>query len=348
MKIEKHPFGKYGDITIHQFILENKNGMVVKIMDFGATITSITVPGKDGKPVSIVCGFDKFEDYFSEEYKANAPYFGCTVGRYCSQIKDAKFILDGKNFQLKANCGSNNLHGGVVGFDKKIWDAQSIPSEDGVAVQFNLFSKDMEEGFPGNVEASVIMKLTNNNEIIFDYSASTDKATPFSMTNHSYFNLSGFKETVEDYWVKVNTNKLLELDETGAVTGIVTDVSETINDLQGGRIVNSVHQEINDGFEHFYVFDNEKEELMPVAEVQDKNSGRKLEVFSNEPCMLFYTGKYTSDKLQRNENERYGQYRGFACETHRWPNGPNIGNSPGSILKPNEKFKSQTIFKITN
>ena len=233
MSIKKQFFGNSQDKEITLFTLENKQGMVVKIMNYGATITTITVPDKDGKPVSIACGFDKFEDYFSEEYKVNAPYCGCTVGRYCSQIKDSKFEMEGETYQLAKNCGPNNLHGGAVGFDKKVWDAEILESEN--AIVFKLFSKDLEEGFPGDVQATVKVTLTENNEIAFDYSASTNKVTPFSMTNHSYFNLSGFKETVEDYWVKVNTNKLLELDETGAATGVVKNVSDTIEDLRTGR-----------------------------------------------------------------------------------------------------------------
>lgn len=344
MSITKQNFGTYQSKEISLFTLKNKNGMQVKIMDFGATITSITIPEKDGNPVSMACGFDKFEDYFSEEYKANSPYFGCTVGRYCSQIKDSKFTLDGTEYQLAKNCGENNLHGGTVGFDKRIWEAKAMESEN--AILFSLLSKDMEEGFPGNVEAHVRMKLTDDNEIVLEYEASTDKATPFSMTNHSYWNLSGFQDNVEGFSVKVNSNKLMTADETGAATGI-NDISNTVNDLREGRIVKDVHEGNGDGFEHFYIFDNDQEKLNPVAEVEDKTSGRKLEVFSTEPCMLFYTAKYMSDELKRNENEKYGKYRAFACETHRWQNGPNLPESKGTFLRPDEKFASTTIFKLT-
>ena len=346
MKTEITIFGEYKGVKIFQYRLENDNGMVVKIMNYGATITSVTIPGKDGKPVSIACGFDRFEDYFADEYKTNAPYFGSTVGRYCSQIKNSKFVLNDRTFELASNCGLNNLHGGTIGFDKKIWMTLPFESPSEIGIKFSLNSEDMEEGFPGNVIAKVLIKLTNNNEIVFEYNATTDKTTPFSMTNHSYFNLSGFQESVEDYQLRINTNKLLELDETGAATGIVKDVSNTIEDLRSSRMVNAVQLAMNDGFEHFYVFDNDKNKFDKFAEVEDKVSERKLEVLSTEPCMLFYTAKYMSDKLQRNETEKYGKYMAFACETHRWPNGPNISESPGSMLKPNEKFSSKTIFKF--
>jgi len=244
-------------------------------MNYGATITSITVPDNNGKPVSLASGFDKFEEYFSEEYRANSPYFGCTVGRYCSQIKDAKFILNEKEYNLSSNCGLNNLHGGREGFDKKIWNTLPYEKPNEVGIMFSTISENLEEGFPGKVNVNILIKLTNNNEIVFDYSASTDAATPLSMTNHTYFNLSGFTRNVEDFNFQVNTNKLLELDETGAATGKVKNVSGSMEDLQQGRSVKSVHNAIG-GFEHFYVFNNLKNELIPVATVSDNESGRKF------------------------------------------------------------------------
>jgi len=315
-------------------------------MNYGATITSLEIPDKKGELVSIACGFDELGGYFSDEYKANAPYFGCTVGRYCSQIKDSKFSLDEKEYKLAENCGPNNLHGGTVGFDKKIWNAMPFESDAAVGIAFSLLSKDLEEGFPGNVEAEVQMKLTSDNEIVLVYSAKTDKATPLSMTNHTYFNLSGFERNVEDFIVKVNTKKLHELDETGAATGVINDVVGTIEDLRSGREVKAVHDKLGDGFEHFYVFNNPDVNLNEVAKVTDEASGRSLEVRSTEPCMLLYTGKYTSDELQRNANERYGKYRGFCCETYRWQNGPNIQGAPGTITTPEAPFQSKTIFKL--
>lgn len=344
MTIKQQNFGTYEGQEITLFTLENANGMSVKIMNYGATITQVTIPGENTSPVSLVCGFDQFEEYFSEEYKANAPYFGCTVGRYCSQIKNSKFTLNNTEYKLANNCGDNNLHGGTIGFDKKVWIAKPLDAAN--AILFSLQSKDMEEGFPGNVEAHVRMKLSDDNQIVIDYEASTDKATPFSMTNHSYWNLSGFKQTVEGFEVEVATNKLQEMDDTGAGTGKILDVSGTTEDLQQGKKISDVHAALGGGFEHFYVFDNEQENLNRIAAISDEASGRKLEVYSTEPCMLFYTAKYMSDNLQRNEKEKYGKYRAFACETHRWQNGPNIPESPKTFLNAGDKFKSTTIFKL--
>jgi len=346
MKSTTQGFGKYNNQDVNLYTLENDNGMIVKIMDFGATITSITIPDNNANPVSIACGFDTFDEYFADAYKANAPYFGCTVGRYCSQIKDASVIIDGSEYQLAANCGDNNLHGGAVGFDKKIWQAKIIDGTEKVGVAFSLLSNDMEEGFPGEVKATVSIELTNENEIIFNYKAISDKDTPLSMTNHSYFNLSGFERSVEDLKVQVKTDKRLAVDATGACTGEIIDVTGSVEDLRDAQRVKNVHDAIGGGFEHFYIFDNGDEKLNHVACVSDDQSERSLDVYTTEPCMLFYTGKYTSDELKRSETERYGKYRGFCCETHRWPNGPNIAASPNSISKANEEFKSTTVFKL--
>lgn len=346
MKLSKSKFGSFEDQDIFLYELSNSNGMVVKIMNYGATITSIQVPGSDGKPVTINCGFDKFEAYFAKEYLENAPYFGCTVGRYCSQIKDSAFTMDGVIYKLADNCGANNLHGGTIGFDKKVWAGEELKTNDGVGVKFSLLSKDMEEGFPGNVEASVSFILNENNEILISYDAVPDKDTPLSMTNHTYFNLNGFQDDITGHLVNVFTSKKLALDDTGAATGVIVDVENDVDDLRAGKIVGDVHEQLGAGFEHFWVFDEYGKEWIPVAEVTDPESGRVLQVESTEPCMLFYSGMYTSDELKRENGDAFGKYRAFCCETHRYPNGPNLEGSPGSITKANEPFRSQTLFRI--
>ncbi|SNR31047.1 aldose 1-epimerase [Lutibacter agarilyticus] len=342
MNINKTDFGVFNDEKTEIYTLKNNNGVEVKITNYGATITSLIVPNSKGELENIACGFDTLEGYFGKDYVENSPYFGSTVGRYCSQIKDAKFTLNGKEFQLAANCGDNNLHGGVVGFDKRIWTAEII----GTSLKMSLFSKDLEEGYPGNVEVSVVFSLTEENELKIDYSATPDQDTPLALTNHTYFNLNAFSSTVENHIAQVNTSKRQVMDETGAGTGEIVNVEGEADDLTVGKKIGDVHQAIGDGFEHFYVFDNPNFELQEVAKITSETSGRSLTVLSTEPCMLLYTGKYTSDAIKRENGEQYGKYRGFCCETHRLQNGPNIENSPKSITKAGEKFKSTTIFKF--
>ncbi|MBG7630117.1 MAG: galactose mutarotase [Bacteroidetes bacterium] len=346
MKTNIADFGTLSGEKIDIYTLKNNNGIEVKITNYGATVTSLIVPNSKGKLENIACGFDTLEGYFGEEYKANSPYFGSTVGRYCSQIKDAKFTLNGKEYQLAANCGDNNLHGGVVGFDKRVWSAEVVENNKEASVKMTLTSKDLEEGYPGNVEVSVQFTLTENNELKIDYSATPDQDTPLALTNHTYFNLNGFSSTVEDHIAQVNTSKRQAMDETGAGTGEIVNVEGKADDLRVGKKIGNVHEAMGEGFEHFYVFDNPNFDLQEVANIKSPASGRSLTVLSTEPCMLLYTGKYTSNEIKRENGEQYGKYKGFCCETHRYQNGPNIENSPKTITKAGEEFKSTTIFKF--
>jgi len=345
MSYTKSNFGQYEGNVVELFTLSNDNGIKVKITNYGATITSIKVPDKDGHIEEIACGFDSFEGYFSEAYQANAPYFGGTVGRYTSQIKDAKFTLHEVEYQLEKNVGNNNLHGGKVGFDKRMWEGKFIEAEGFTKLEMTLLSADMEEGFPGNVSVKVTFSLNNNNELKIDYQASSDQDTPFSITNHSYFNLSGFRSSIENHLVQIQADKRQEWDETGAATGTIISVEAAPDDLRTSKTIKSVQAEMGDGFEHYYVFDEKGFNLAEVAEIKCLESGRSMKVATSEPGMLFYTGKYTADNLQRESGENYGKYMGFCFETHRYPNGPNI-DSPKSILKAGELFSSTTIFSF--
>lgn len=346
MIINKTLFGSFQNQNIDLYTLKNSNGMSVKITNYGATVTEISVPNSKGEVENVACGFDTLDGYFSIEYVANSPYFGGTIGRYCSQIKDAKFSLNGKEYQLSANCGNNNLHGGTVGFDKRIWNVKTIEGNQ-PSIRMTLISKDLEEGYPGNVQVSVQFTLTANNELKIDYNATPDQDTPIALTNHTYFNLNAFSSTIEDHIVRVNTSKRQVIDDTGAGTGEIVNIEGEADDLRIGKKIGDVHTQINDGFEHFYIFDNANSDLQEVASIKSKQSGRSLTVSSTEPCMLLYTGKYTSDDIKRENGEQYGKFRGFCCETHRYQNGPNIQDSPNTITKAGEEFKSTTIFKFS-
>lgn len=346
MSIAISDFGALAGKSIKAYTLKNVNGVEVKIINYGATITEIKIPDSQGNIENIACGFDTLDGYFAKDYVENAPYFGCTVGRYSSQIKDAKFTLNGKEYQIADNCGPNNLHGGKVGFDKKVWNAETFENGKGSGIKMSLKSKDLEEGFPGNVDVEVSFTLTDNNELNIDYTATPDADTPLSLTNHTYFNLSAFKSNVECHLAQVNASKKLEYDDTGAATGKIVNVKGAADDLRQPKKIGDAHKEMGDGFENFYVLDNEKGDFIESAKITCPDSGRTLTVSTTEPCMLLYTGKYTSDALKRENGEQYGKYRGFCCETHRYPNGPNIENSPKSITKAGETFKSTTQFKF--
>lgn len=346
MRAYQSDFGLLDGEPVHAYTLENDKGMTLTVLNYGATIQSIRIPDTDGKPLEITCGFDSFEGYFSKEYTENAPYFGGTIGRYTSQIKDAQFYLNATLYPLAPNCGANNLHGGTKGFDKRLWKAKMEEGEDSVSVQMNLISRHLEEGFPGNVDVQVTFSLDNTNRLSIAYWAKSDQETPFSMTNHTYFNLNGFKDTVEEHLVRIDSTKKQVWDSSGAATGEIASLEGSPEDLRHGKMIGEVHEAMGDGFEHYYLFDKPLGELKEVASIKSPLTGISLKVATTEPGMLFYTGKYTSDELSRESGLQYGKYRGFCCETHRWPNGPNLQSAPKSILKAGEEFSSTTTFSF--
>lgn len=335
----KHHFGQFEEQPIDLYTLKNSAGLQVKISNYGATITSIILP--DG--TDIVCGFDTLNGYFSDAYKTNAPYFGCTVGRFSSRIKDAKFDLNGKTYTLAANNGSHNLHGGIKAFDKSVWNVKEIGENE---VEMSRLSPDMEEGFPGNVAVKVTFKLTDDNALHISYQAVPDEDTPISLTNHTYFNLSGFTETIENHKATVNTVLHLKPDASGVPDGEVENIENTPADLSKGKQFKEAFAGLPTGFEHYFLFDNPTSTLTKVAHFEHAASNRSLEISTTEPGMLFYTGYYTSDNLSRESGNKYGKFKGFCCETHRYPNGPNIENAPKAITRADEVYTSETVYKF--
>ncbi|MFC2113482.1 aldose epimerase family protein [Bacteroidota bacterium] len=348
MNLKKLRFGAHKGQDIDLFIMENDLGMRVRIMNYGATVTSIEVPGNDGSRIDLVCGFDTFDEYFSEPYKNNAPYFGCTVGRTASVIKDAKFTIEGKEYKITPNMAPHHLHGGAEGFDKKVWKSETIEGGEAVGVKMSLNSPHLEEGYPGNLDVSVRFILTNDNELKIDYEAETDQLTPISMTNHTYFNLSGFQENLENHRATVMAGSYLAPDDEGGITdGKIAKVEGGAEDLREGKFFKDIFRDLEFGFEHYFIFDKPLGTKDKVAEFEHTGSGRKLEIFTTEPGMLFYTGRYTSDDLKRENGDRYGQFRAFCCETHRYQNGPNIESPPGTLTGPTEKYEQSTVFKLS-
>lgn len=341
MSVNKTDFGKVNGQTIEQYVLTNENGITLKVMTYGATITSLQVPDKKGKTGDIVCGFNTIEGYLSDAYLNNAPYFGCTVGRFASRIKDGKFSVDGKEYTLDVNNGSNHLHGGVNALDKRIWTAEVTSS----GVEMSIVSDHMDNGFPGLVNLKVSFSINNDNELSIRYKATTDQKTPLSLTNHTYFNLSAFQHTIVGHEATILADKFLVPDETNVPVGEETSVDGTPADLRQTKKLNEALQAMETGFEHYYVFD-ENTNLRKVAAFSDAESGRSMQVYTTEPGMLFYSGFFTSDELKRESGEKYGRFRAFCCEAHRYPNGPNIEGAPGAFTTPDQPYESRTVFKF--
>lgn len=347
MRSQKFEFGRLDGKLVHQYVLENDEGMEVKVMEYGATITSVTVPCNGCKRVDLVCGFDSLEGYFSDDYKGNAPYFGCTVGRYAGRIKDGQFTVGGESYQVVCNDGSNHLHGGIKGFDKRVWESEELKLTDAAGVRMKLSSPHMQEGYPGNLEVSVTFILNNQNELEIEYEAETDRETPLSLTNHTYFNLNGFSDNIRKHFAQIHASRYQKPDETNVPVGVLQSVEGEASDLRKEKVLHGIFEKLPTGFEHYYVFDKKPGSLEAVALFKDPEFSRTLEVRTNEPGMLFYTGYYTSDLLRRESGGQYGQFRAFCCETGRYHNGPNIPESPGSTLKPGDTYTSKTVFALS-
>ncbi len=314
-------------------------------MDYGATVTSILIPNPNGTKDNVVCGFNSVEGYFTEEYLANAPFFGSTVGRYCSTIKDAKY----GDVKLTANCETHNLHGGTVGFDKRMWSVKGCSSSNRyTSITFELVSEDGDQGYPGRVEAEVTISLSEHNTLSFRYHAVSDKSAPFSMTNHTYYNLSGFRDSVESHTIQIDSTVVVPLLSDGTFEEVQKSVAGEANDLTTTKVVGDVHEAMGGGFEHYYLYNGGAQaEPRQVGVFAYPALGRSVVFSTTEYGGLFYTGKYTSDALSRESGEQFGKYRGLCVETHRVPNGPNIPGSPDVMIEPGKAFESETTFKFT-
>ncbi|TXF87909.1 galactose mutarotase [Neolewinella aurantiaca] len=342
MPISTTSFGSFAGREVKLYTLENANGMRVKITPYGATVTSISLPDGDER-AELAAGFDSLNGYFSKAYQENAPYFGCTVGRYASRIKDGKFIIDDKGYQVDVNDGSNHLHGGVGAFDKRLW---VVERAEGHNLKLSLHSAAGDGGYPGNLDVSVTYTLTDSNELIIDYTGTTDQATPLSMTNHTYFNLSGFKETIHDHQARIDADAFLQPDATNVPVGEETAVDGHFTDLRQPVRLGDRLDQTETGFETYYRFPSGTETAREVALFTHPASGRELRVLTTEPGALFYTGFFTSDELSRSNGDQYGKYRAFCFEASRYPNGPNLPGVTDAILHPGEEYKSQTIYQL--
>jgi aldose 1-epimerase len=351
---EKKPFGKTADGTaVEQYILTNKNGMVIKIMTYGATLTEIHVPDKDGNLDDVCLGHSTLEGYL-----AGHPFFGCTTGRVANRIAKGKFTLNGKEYTLAINNGPNSLHGGKEGFDKKVW--QFLSQVDGpgyIGVKLRYVSKDGEEGYPGTLDSKVTFSLTDGNEIKIEYSATTDMDTPINLTNHAYFNLTGGKEDILGHEMMLNCDKFTPTDDTLIPTGELKEVAGTVMDFTKPTAIGARIKQLYDGpgkgYDHNYVlkieaFDRAGPMVMPklCAKVKEPKSGRVMEMYTTEPGVQFYTGNFLDGKDKGKGGVVYQRHWGFCLEAQHFPNSVNQPNFPNSILRPGEVYRQTTVYKF--
>lgn len=352
--IVKESFGQYHGQPVERYTLTNNNGVRVKVITYGGIITELHVPDRYGEMGDVVLGFDRLADYISPEYKKNNPYFGAIIGRFCTRIAKGKFTLDGQEYTLATNDGENHLHGGKVGFNAVVWDAGPVESADGHALELTYASKDMEEGYPGNLQVTVTYTLTDANELKIDYCATTDKATPCNLTNHSYFNLSaGTQPTIANHELVIFADQYAEMTHTLVSSGNILDVAGTPMDFSvphkiGERIDADFAQlKPGRGYAHSWVLRNNDGSLALSATLYDPESGRFMEVFTTEPALHFYAGTYLDGTLTGKNNIRYVKCAALCLETQHLPDSPNHPSFPSTILRPGQLYQTQTVFKFS-
>lgn len=349
LSISQASFGQSSaGIPADLFTLTNANGLIVKITNFGGIITEIHAPDKQGVFTDINLGFDHIEPYYKD-----APYFGALIGRFGNRIAHGKFTLDGTQYQLATNNGNNHLHGGLVGFDKVVWDATSFETESSVGITLKYLSVDGDQGYPGNLDVSVIYELTNANEILVKYRAVTDKATPINLTQHAYFNLAGKGGDILNHEIMINADRFTEINSEAIPTGELPLVANTPFDFRSPRLIgeriNDDDQQLKNGsgYDHNFVLNKtHAKEFSLAARVREANSGRVLEVFTQEPGVQFYTGNWMDGSLT-GKGWNYIRRSGFCLEPQHFPDSPNHPQFPNTILRPGEEYTSVMSYKFS-
>jgi aldose 1-epimerase len=343
--ITKQAWDKVDSVDVDLYTLTNKNGVEVQISNYGGKVTSWVTPDKSGKKSNIVLGFDS-----PQKYTPAVPYFGALIGRYGNRIAKGKFTLDGKEYTLATNNNENHLHGGNKGFDKVVWTAEpivdSVPS-----LTLTYLSKDGEEGYPGNLKVTVKYTLSDADELKIQYTATTDKATPVNLTNHSYFNLSGdLTKTILDEEVQINADKYTPVNAGLIPTGELKPVAGTPFDFTKPTKIGAHINEVPGkpvGYDHNFVLNNSDTTLHLAATVYDAESGRKLEVLTTEPGIQFYTGNFLDGTLKMDNGKPINQHTALCLETQHFPDSPNEPSFPSTTLMPGKTLHSTTIYKIS-
>lgn len=346
----KRPYGTTpGGEEVDQYTLRNEDSMEVKIITYGGRITSLKVPDRDGNFEDVVLGFDSLEDYTGDN-----PFFGALIGRFGNRIAGGKFTLDGEEYTLAQNDGENHLHGGEKGFDRVVWQVDEERSDSNTLV-LSYVSEDMEEGYPGRLETTVIYTLNEDNSFDVEYEATTDEKTIVNLTQHAYFNLSGdFSTTVLDHLVEINADHYLPVTESLIPTGELREVENTPFDFTEPTRIGENIEDLNEqlergqGYDHCWVLNDQDSGMRFAASALHPESGRYMEVHTNEPGIQFYTGNFLDGTLPRQYDDgTYGHRAGFCLETQHFPDSPNQEDFPSVVLEPGETYSSKTSFKFS-
>jgi aldose 1-epimerase len=344
-RVKKASFGKLPDgREIEQFTLRNTQGAVAKVITYGATLTELWIPDKSGKNADVVLGFDNLAGYLGDH-----PYFGATVGRYANRIAKGQFVLDGRRYSLFINNGPNSLHGGKVGFNRKVWKAEPLGLAHGAAVKFTYISEDGEEGYPGQLTVHVTYELGDGNALKITYNASTDKPTVVNLTHHSYFNLSGAGsgDILRDV-LQLNADRYTPVDENLIPTGELKPVDGTPFDFRKPAPIGARYAEIAGigGYDHNFVITGEQGTLRKAAELYDPASGRQMELWTTEPGVQIYMSIGLNGSI-KGIGGAYQKFGALCMEAQHFPDSPNHPDFPSAVLRPGTDFESQTVYKFS-
>jgi len=349
MDIKTEKFGHTADGTAVDLFTLTNDSMSAKITNYGAIVVSLMVPDKDGVISDVVLGYDTLEEYIADN-----PYFGAIVGRYGNRIGNARFVLDGVEYKLAINDNGNHLHGGLFGFDKVVWDAEPFKSGDGPGVKLSYLSRDMEEGYPGNLKVTVTYTLTRNNALQIDYLAETDKKTVLNLTNHCYFNLHGAGVgDIRDHVLWINADKFTPVVKGLIPTGELRDLSGTPLDFRtptpiGVRINEEDDQlALGPGYDFNYVLNNWDGALRLAVTLHDPGTGRFMEVQTTEPGVQFYSGNFLDGTIKGKGNKIYTWRSALCLETDHFPDSPNQPGFPSVVLVPGEQYTQTTVYRFS-
>ncbi len=348
--IEKTLFGKLSDgREVFKYSLKNDSGMRVEIINYGAIVTNIYVKDRNGRFSDVVLGYDSLQGYVNDK-----SYFGAIVGRYGNRIAKGKFRLEGKEYQLALNDGENHLHGGVMGFNKVLWDAEPMEDKNGPSLKLTYTSRDGEEGYPGTLKITVTYSLTKDNALEIRYEGATDKTTIFNPTHHSYFNLTGtFTKSILDHQLMIAADSMTPVGVGLITTGAIVSVANTPMDFRvmtpiGSRIGDQYEQLLlAKGYDHNWVLRNYNKQLRKVAEVYEPTTGRALTLFTDQPGLQFYTGNFLDGSVKGKNGIAYQYRTGLCLEAQCYPDSPNKPNFPSVVLKPGDVYRQLTIYQFS-
>lgn len=343
--VSRAPFGTTpAGEPVETLTLTNQTGLEVRLATYGGTIVSLSVPDREGRLADVVLGHDSLE-----EYVRDSCYFGATIGRFAGRLARGRFTLDGRTYQLTTNNGHNHLHGGHVGFDRVVWRATPFRAERGVGLVLAYASPDGEEGYPGTLNAEARFTLTDQNELMVDFRATTDRPTPVNLTQHPYFNLAGTGDVLE-HMLWINADRMTPVDEDLIPTGEIVPVAGGPFDFRsataiGARIATD-HEQLRrgNGYDHNYVLKGFDSDMAHAARLMEPKSGRTLDVFTTEPGLQFYSGNFLNSRVPGKAGRQYGPRSGLALETQHFPDSPNQPAFPSTILRPGEEYRARTIF----